>query len=582
MAGASRGQRRVAGRRGERVRRLAGARLHGKAARGIDGRIRLLRIIVLVFVVLVGGRAVALAASGDLTEIARQQQQATAEPPAHRGAILDRHGRTLAVGAPQLTVYAAPCLLDDPLAAAAKLCKALEITRKKDQRALAVALSDRTSTFVFVARKVDPELAQAALALELPGVASYPEEERIYPMKGSAAQLIGYAGVDNNGLDGIEREFDEQLGGSPGRLRFMRDPAGRMLRTITQTEPVPGADVQLTIDAEIQLEAESVLAATVRRSLAESAVAIVMDPRSGQVYALVNVPVVKNNDFGRATVSTRNRAVTDMYEPGSIFKMVTISGALADGIVTPKSRFTLGPSIQVADRTIHEAEERGTVTYSVAEILQHSSNVGAVKIGIEMHKAGLYKWVKAFGFGERTGVGLDGEIEGIVHPVEDWSDSSIGTIPMGQGIAVTPLQMAAAVSTIANDGVAVQPKIVQQVGDAVYPDAAGRRVIPARIAREVRRMLTLVVEKGTGTKGQIQGYEVAGKTGTSEKAGGSGYSETDYVASFAAMVPADHPQLVVLVVVDTPRGWSYYGGDIAAPAVQKIMTYALQHLEIAP
>lgn len=582
MAGDRQGRRRVAGRRGERVRRLSAVRARGAALSGIDGRIRLLRILVLVFLVLVGGRAVALAASSDLGELARRQQIGDVALPAHRGAILDRHGKELAVGTPQQTVYAAPRLLDDPLDAAAKLCKALRITKKKDQRALAVALSDRTSTFVFIARKADPELAAAALALKLPGVAAYMEEERSYPMQGSAAQVIGFAGVDNKGLEGIEYQFDEELSGRAGSQVFARDPAGRVLRTIRQTEPVPGADVQLTIDADIQYEAEHILSRTVRQSGAASAVAIVMDPRTGQIYALVNAPLVKGHDFGRPKANTRNRAVADVYEPGSIFKMITVAGALADGLVKPTSKFTLRSSIRVADRIVNESHERGTVTYTVAEILQHSSNVGAATIGIKMGKQNLYKWVKAFGFGEQTGIELPGEEKGLVPAPEEWSDSSIGNIPMGQGIAVTPLQMAAAVCAIANDGVAVSPRIVQRVGDTVVPEAEGRQVIPARIARQVRKMLTLVVEKGTGTKGRIKGYKVAGKTGTSQKVGDSGYSKTDYIGSFAAMAPADQPELVVLVAVDTPRIGSYYGGDVAAPAVQQIMSYALQHLEIAP
>ncbi len=402
-------------------------------------------------------------------------------------------------------------------------------------------------------------------------------------MKASATQLIGFAGVDNDGLAGIELQYDAQLSGADGSQVVVRDPAGRLLRTVAQTEPVPGADVRLTLDADIQLYAERVLMRTLRDAQAKAAVAIVMDPHTGEVLADVNAPTVKNEDFGRKPENDRNRAITDVYEPGSIFKLITISGALADGVVKPTSKFTLPPSIWVADREINESHARGTVTYSVAEILQWSSNVGAVRIGQEMGEAGLYKWIKAFGFGALTGVGFPGESGGIVPELKDWSGSSIGNIPMGQGVAVTPLQMIAAAAVIANNGVAVTPKLVAQVGAAEVGQEDGSRVIPARVAREVRDMLALAVAKGTGTKAQIEGYEVAGKTGTSQKPlpDGSGYSEVNYMASFVGMVPADRPRLIVLVVVDEPRA-GYYGGDIAAPAVQQIMRFALQHLEIRP
>ena len=550
---------------------------------GLDGRIRLLRVLVIAFLVLIGGRAVALASSSDLTRLAQRQQTRTITLPAHRGAIVDRHGRELAVGTPQQTVYATPKLLDDPVEAAGQLCDALKIKDKKQRRAVAEALSDRTKGFAFVARKVDPDLAKAAKALDLPGVGSYTEEERTYPLKGSAAQLIGIAGIDNNGLAGIELQYDKDLAGKAGTQVAMCDPTGRALRTLEQTDPVPGANVQLTLDADIQYTAEDVLTKTLRSSMAKGAVAVVMNPKTGEILAMVNVPILKDHVFVKSGYKNRNRVVTDIYDPGSIFKMVTISGALADGVVKPTSKFTLQSSIQVADREINESHERGTVTYSVAQILQWSSNVGAVRIAQRMGEGELYKWVTAFNFGKPTGLHYPGETAGIVLPLEQWSGSSIGNIPMGQGVSVTPLQMAAAVCAIANDGVYVAPKLVAQIGDNPTAAAKTSRIIPAKVASQVRTMLTKAVDAGTGTKGRIKGYRVAGKTGTSQKAltGGKGYSRINYIASFAAMVPADDPRLVVLVAVDQPRT-SIYGGDIAAPAVQQIMSFAIQHLEIAP
>lgn len=588
MAARVSGRRRATGRRGAGLRSLTRVAARGggvAGGRGVDGRIRLLRFVFIVFLVLVGGKAVALASSSEhLTRIALQQQTATVALPAHRGAILDRNGRELAVGKPAQTVFATPYLLDKPKAAADALCKALKITKPSERRDLGKALAQTKDGrgFAYVARQVDPALAKAALALDLPGVGSYAEEERSYPMKGSAAQVLGFAGVDGNGLAGVEMEYDKKLAGVPGSEVIVRDPAGHALRTVRETRPTSGETVRLTLDEDIQYTAEDVLEHTVRGSSATAATAIVMDPRTGEILAMVNVPKVKDNAFGRKPVYDRNRCVTDIYEPGSIFKLVTISGALADGLVKPGTTFTLPPTLTLYDRTINESHDRGTVTYSVREILQWSSNVGSVKIGMMMGKERLLKWMDAFGFAKLTGVDFPGEAAGIVPRADQWSGTSIVNIPMGQGIAVTPIQMAVAFSTVANNGVAVKPRLIAQVGDTVCDDVEKHRVIPASVARDVRSMLATAVAEGTGTKAQIPGYEVAGKTGTAEKPmTGGGYSKTDYVASFIGMVPADHPRLVVLVAVDSPRT-SIYGGDIAAPAVQKIMRFALQRLEIAP
>jgi len=585
MTASTSGRRRAAGRRDGGLRLLIGvAKRGGGVSRGggVDGRIRLLRLVFIVFLILVGGKAVALASSSEnLTKIALQQQTATIALPAHRGAILDRSGQELAVGKPAQTVYATPYLLDHPAAAAHDLCAALQINRKRERRAVTKALAQPKSGFAYVARKVDPELAKAALALDLPGVGSYAEEERTYPMKGSAAQVLGFAGMDNNGLAGIELLHDKELSGVAGSEVIVRDPAGRVLKTTRLTQPVPGADVRLTLDEDIQYVAEDVLAHTVRASYAKSATAIVMDPRSGEILAMANVPQVVGNDFGRTPANDRNRAVTDLYEPGSIFKLVTISGALADGLVTPTTRFTLPPSITLIDRTINDSHPRGTVNYSVREILQWSSNIGAVMIGMKMHKASLLRWMHAFGFAKPTGIEFPGEAQGIVPPARQWSGTTILNVPMGQGIAVTAMQMASAFSTVADNGWAVTPRIVAQVGTKVSGVSGKHRVIPARVARQVRSMLQTAVEAGTGTKAQIPGYDVAGKTGTAEipLTDGSGYAKGTYVGSFIGMVPADHPRLVVLVAVN---GTPMSGGDCAAPAVQKIMRFALQHLEIAP
>ncbi len=576
MAASSSGRRRPTRRRGG----LLGG---PKAANtGVDGRIRLLRLAFLVFLVLIGGKAAALASSSHhLTEMATEQQTGEIVLPAQRGSIVDRNGYELAVSKPAQTVYATPYLLDDPKDAAEQLCDALQINRKRRRREVLKQLSDRSSGFAYVARKVSPELARAALALGLPGVGSYADQERAYPLKGTAAQVIGFAGVDNEGLAGVELMYDEELSGESGSETVVRDPAGHVIRTVELRAPRAGSDVRLTLDREIQFYAEDVLRKTIQATGARAASGIVMDPRSGEVLVMANVTREGFHGFGKDPQSEKNRTVVDVYEPGSIFKLVTISGALADGVVKPGTTFVLPPSIWVADREINESKPRGTVTYSVREILQWSSNVGAVTIGRKMGNKGLARWLKAFGFGRPTGIDFPGESGGIVLPVEQWSGSSIGNIPMGQGVAVTALQMAAAFSAVAHDGVQVKPRLVAQVGEDLHDETERRRVIPAKVARQVRKMLEHAVESGTGTRAQIPGYRVAGKTGTAEipLSNGGGYAEGVYIASFIGMAPADRPRLVVLATVE---GTGMYGGEAAAPAVQKIMRFALHHLEIAP
>jgi cell division protein FtsI (penicillin-binding protein 3) len=525
---------------------------------------------------------IALASSAEnLASIAQGQQRSTLTLPAHRGSIVDRDGQDLAFGEPRQTVYATPYMLDDPKSASEQLCRALQIRKKSAKKALQAALCDGSSGFAFVARQVTPDRVRRALDLELPGVGSYAEEARVYPLRGVAAQVVGYAGVDNTGIAGIEASHEAELAGRPGSAVVVRDPAGRTIKTLRQVQPVAGEPVRLTLDADIQYAAEQVLEGTVRSYGAAAAVGIVLDARTGEVLAMVNVPRVRDHRFGVDARYERNRAVTDAYEPGSIFKAVTIAGALADGLVSPGTTFTLPPSIQVADRVVREAHERGAAEYTVREILVHSSNVGAVKIGLKMGQKRLLKWVDAFGFGETTGSGFPGESAGIVP--REWSGSTIGNLPLGQGIAVTPLQMACAFGVLANRGVWVQPSLTAQVGTQPTPAPERRRVVPAKVARQMLSMLTDAVEEGTGTNAQIPGYAVAGKTGTAQKPlpDGSGYSKSAYIASFVGIVPADHPRLVVLVAVDEP-GAVIWGGEVAAPAVRDIATFALQHLEIEP
>ncbi len=557
---------------------MARRRPRRAAATGFgDGRVRLLTGLLLVALLVVAGRATLLAAtSNDLSAIAASQQTKQVDLPAHRGAILDRTGKELAAGREQHTVYATPSLIEDPETAARRLAQALGVKAAPIRR----ALQDRRSQFAYVARKVDPAAARRAVRLDIPGVGSYPEELRLYPMKKLAAQVIGFAGTDNKGLAGIELAFDDELSGTPGSQDVVHDPAGMVLSTERRSEPVDGKDVRLTIDADVQFEAENVLQATVGSTGAVAAQAVVMDPQDGSVLAMVNVPRIDANRYGKQPQNARNRVVTDVLEPGSIFKVVTVAAALEERIVTPETAFVLPPSIQVGDKEIHEAHARGTETFSVRRILVESSNVGAATLGLKLGKERLMEWISAFGFGRPTGIDYPGEVGGLVP--DYWSLATIGNVPMGQGISTTVLQMAAAYATIANGGVAVSPRLVEQVGDDLRVPKAGRPVIGAGTAAQVLDMMHDVVESGTGTRARIPGYEVAGKTGTAQKVlvGQAGYAEGRYIASFVLLVPADEPRLLVMVVVDEPH--PIWGGVVAAPAARDIARFALAHLKIAP
>jgi cell division protein FtsI (penicillin-binding protein 3) len=392
--------------------------------------------------------------------------------------------------------------------------------------------------------------------------------------------VLGYAGVDNRGLAGLELSLDGRLAGQPGSERIVKDAAGQAIDTIQSRPERDGQDVYLTLDHTIQANAQAVLRETVAKWHAKSATAIVLDPRTGAVRAMAVAPGFDANRYPEVwRPLQRNRAVTDTYEPGSTFKLVTVAGALSERLVTPSTSFTLPYSIQVADRVIHDAEPRGTETMSVAQILSQSSNVGAITLAEKLRQHRLARWISRFGFGKPTGIDYPGESAGIVLPERDWSGSTIGNVPIGQGIAVTPIQMAAAYGAVANRGLWVQPHLVDHVGDGRSFLPKRRRVVSRGIAAELMAMLKNVVAEGTGTEAVVPGYQVAGKTGTAAKPDPhGGYSDSRYVASFVGVVPASRPRLVILVSVDEPRG-AIWGGVVAAPAFAQIARFDLQYLD---
>jgi cell division protein FtsI/penicillin-binding protein 2 len=552
--------------------------------RQANRRIRLLvAVFALVFVVACARVAWLQAVRAQtLDQLATNQHREDLTVPARRGTIFDRLGVQLALGERAITVYANPKQIADPREAALAAGRALELNPDK----LYPLLADRSLGFVYIARKADAEKANALKAQGIAGFGFYPEERRAYPQRAVASEVIGYAGTENRGLAGLELRYDRVLAGHDGSKTIVRDPFGRTIDAV-QSKPVRnGRDIHLTMDNSLQGQVERILRRTRAKWSAKAATAVVLDVKTGGILALGVEPGFDANVY--PTVSRwaeerlRNRAVTDTYEPGSTFKVVTIGAVLESALVSPWTKFRLPGSIRVADRVIHDAAPRGTQTMTVAEILSQSSNVGVITLAIQLQRQQLSTWIRRFGFGRKTGVDYPGETRGIVLPPDEWSGSTIGNVPIGQGIAVTPLQMAAAYGAIANGGVWVEPHLVERVegGERIVPKR--RRIVSEQTARQLSQMLRGVVEEGSGAEAKVPGYRVAGKTGTAAKPEPTGgYSTSRYVASFVGYAPASRPRLVVLVTVDEPKG-VIWGGTVAAPVFSEIAEFALQYLEVQP
>jgi cell division protein FtsI/penicillin-binding protein 2 len=518
--------------------------------------------------------------AGPLKRAAAVQQTSDITVPAQRGAIMDRNGVELAVSQPAVTIAATPYLVKDPAAVAAKLARRLG--RPEDE--LLHELARRDTGFVYLAHRVSPARAHRVQRMDIEGLEFIPEFERSYPRDWMASQLLGVTGTDHQGLSGLEYSLDEFLRGRDGKRRLTKDALGDAIELRDTRPTIPGTSVRLTLDAAIQERAEDVLAEVGQQLQPKGATAIVMDPRDGAILALANWPQVNANAPGDAPDYARqNRAIGATYEPGSTFKAITVAGALEEGEVTPDTQFNLPPTIRVADREIGESHPVGYRTLTTRGILEQSSNVGAIMIGQRLGATDFDKWVRRFGFGKPTGIDLPGEERGIVLDVKDYSGASMGNLPMGQGIAVTPMQMATAYAAIANGGMLRAPHIVEDVGSRAARKPQGHRIISAATAASLRRMLEGVFGPGgTASGAGIDGYVLGGKTGTAEKPDEyGGYSKTKFVSSFVGFAPAQRPKLLVAVMVDEPKG-DIYGGTVAAPAFRKITSFALQYLRIPP
>lgn len=521
-------------------------------------------------------------------KLASSQRQTVIEYPARRGAIFDREGEPLAISVRLQTICVDPSLVEDPRAAAARLAPILGMEPVEiEGKLLGTFPGDR---FEYIARQVDPAIAKKVEKLRLPGIFMQSEPKRYYPGGRLASHVLGFVDIDGKGLEGIEAAYEDILRGDPGQITLEQDPT-REIDLVQQGDqnfdaPQPGRSLFLTIDKQLQYFTELTLGEATQRYQAEAGTAIVMRPDTGEILALANLPTFDPNDPGQSsTEQRRNRALIDVYEPGSAFKIVTASGALEEGAVTPQTSFGVPDTFAYSDRVFRDSHPHPPMQMTTTEIIGQSSNVGTIQIGLRLGSTLLDRYVRKFGFGRATGLDFPGESPGIVLDLEDWTGPTIATVSIGQGIAVTATQMAAAYSTLANDGVWVEPKLISAATTdrgrvRASPDPTTKRVVSRATAAEMTRILTGVVDRGTGIEAQIPGYAIAGKTGTAQKPLETGGYGDSYVASFAGFAPSNDPAVVVIVTLDNPT--PIWGGNTAAPTFKLITEYALRHLGIAP
>lgn len=550
------------------------------------------RLVALLtaFLLALGGVLVRLAVlqvsqADTLRELALEQRLRTVELAASRGRILDREGEELAVSLDASDVYADPRYVEEPADTARWLAEALEMK----PREIREAIEDPRRSFAFVARQVDLRLARKVEQLALPGIGLLPVSKRYYPGGELAPQVIGFVGVDGVGLDGLEFQYQDTLAGTPGERTVEIDPEGRPILGGVNEErpPVPGSDIVTTIDRYLQHQAQDALARAVKANRAKGGTIVVLDPATGEVLAMASYPWFDPNSLDPDEADAwRNRAVTDMYEPGSVNKVITTSAVVEEAVLGLDEPLFVPDRITVANDVFHDAHPHPARRMTIADIISDSSNVGTIMLADRLGSGRLAEYLARYGFGQPTGIDFPAESHGDVPQLYDWWPTSMATIPIGQGIAVTPLQMAAVYATIANGGEWVQPRLVRgTVGpDRQFrplPDAPSRRVVSRRTAKIVTRMLAYAVDDGTGVAAQIPGYQVAGKTGTARKPfeDKPGYAKR-YIASFMGFLPASSPRVVIAAILDEPA--TVYGGIAAAPLFQEIARYAIMRMGIEP
>jgi cell division protein FtsI/penicillin-binding protein 2 len=544
----------------------------------IERRIGLLFAGFLVAFLLIVVRAFWLQGveASQLSSQALDQQSQNVMVPGLRGAILDRNGTRLASSEDAATIYATPYQVKNPPKAAEKLAP---ILKQKKGKVLEELTAE--SGFSYLAQNVDLVTAAKVEKLELEGIGQLPASRRTYPQGEMAGQVIGAVGSEGTGLTGIEAGEESALAGEEGERRVITDALGDPIKLETVKEAHDGEDVQLTLDPVIQQKAEQVLSKIGETYSPQGATAIVVDPQTSEILAMANWPPVDPANLEEASnEDLLNRATSFNYEPGSTFKAFTVSAALEEGLVTPLTEFTVPPEIEIGERIIKDAEEHGTENLTVGQILARSSNIGADMIGAKIGATKFSKWIEKFGFGKKTGVQFPGEEHGIVPKLSEYSGATMGNLPMGQGAAVTPMQMVQGYTAIADNGIERPPQLVKKVGEEPVHEPRGHRVISEKTATEVREMLEGVLgPEGTASEVSVPGYTLAGKTGTAEVAENGGYSETKYVASFIGFAPAMNPKFLAAVIVDQPEG-EIYGGSVAAPAFGEIAAFSLPYLGV--
>ncbi len=522
----------------------------------------------------------------EFAEQARKEQIKVIQTLPERGTIYDRNLEKLAVNIPSYSLYARPERISDPQKVAQELSAILDMKNSELLRKL-----QREKVFVWLKRKLSPAQRKKIESLRISGIGFIEESKRFYPQRKLASHILGFVGIDNQGLAGVEFSYNRELEGKRGRFWVKKDALGYEIpftRRIIQPL-IPGSDLVLTIDAIIQSIVEEEISTALSQTKAKSVEALFMDPRTGEILALANKPDYDPNYYLKYPPSARkNRIIQSIYEPGSTFKPITASALLEKGLIDPKDRIYCDGYIQIADHIIHDWKEFNQ-EMSFAEIIQNSSDVGMIKAARRMKEREFYHYIRLFGFGNKTGIDLPGEERGIVRPSSSWFGSDFASISIGQGIAVTPLQMVTALCALINGGSLLRPYVVKYIrspeGQIIKENKPQviRKVISASTSHKIRKMLEKVVEEGTGTKAKVEGYSIGGKTGTAQipAPDGSGYLEDEHIASFMGFAPVGSPQIAGIVIIKEPTG-VYWGGEIAAPVFGRIIKRVMAYLNVSP
>ena len=495
--------------------------------------------------------------------------------PASRGAVMDRHGKPLAISTPVESIWASPMDIEADASQVARLANALSMDRKL----LAEKIADSSKNFVWLKRQLSPEQAVRVMALKIPGVFQQREFRRFYPSGDVTAHVIGFTGLDDQGQEGIELAQQAMLAGATGQKRVIKDRKGRVVEDIENLKaPREGKPLKLSIDERFQNLVHRELKAAVEANKAKGGALVMLDAKTGEILALVNQPDFNpNNRANVQTAQMRNRSITDVFEPGSTFKPFAVSAALEAGIVKPNTVITTGPGLTIGTKTITDLPHRSS-QLTVSEIIKTSSNIGTAKIALQLPSEQLWNMYSELGFGAAPKTGFPGEATGRLRPVKTWKPIEQATMGYGYGISVSAIQLARAYTIFTNDGVLLPVTFLKREGDVI-----GKQIISSKTAKAMAQMLETVTEQGgTATKGQVPGYRVAGKTGTAYKLVNGQYAENLYRSSFIGYGPVSNPRYIIVVTIDEPSAGKHFGGDVSAPVFSNVMSQALRMSGVAP